>query len=98
GFVHAPFFPFWFTDTWNDEIGDMAGMKAELPIKVSPPEGRGKTHGLRDIAFWAGLFNSFRPHRAEVAHCLIDAAYPDGILKAAAKCKLQERENICTLR
>jgi hypothetical protein len=98
GFVHAYFFPFWFADTWLDEVGDMAGMKACLPVLVDPPEGKGNTHGLREIAFWAEFFDRFRGQRKEVARRLIEAAYPQGILKAAALSKLKERESVCAIK
>lgn len=97
GFVHAPWFPFWFTDTWLNEIGDMAGMKGPLDIRVTQPEGRGVTHGLRDIKFWAQFFDGFRLSRAMVAKALICDGYPDGVLKLSALLKLQDRMRECAL-
>jgi len=97
GFVHAPWFPFWFTDTWLNEIGDMACMKATLDISISQPEGRGQTHGLRDIAFWTEFFNGFRVSRGRVAAALIMDGYPDGILKQSALEALDTRAAVCAI-
>lgn len=97
GFVHPPWFPFWFTDTWNEEIGNIASMKAPLAVRMTQPEGRGKTHGLRDIAFWTDFFNGFRLSRAQVAAQLIRDAYPEGNIKATAFAKIPERIQICAL-
>lgn len=94
-FVHAPWFPFWFTDTWLNEIGDMSGMKAPVMVSMVQPEGRGVTHGLRDIRFWAELFEGFRPARVMVAADLIRDAYPQGIIRESALFKLPERAQEC---
>lgn len=97
GFVHAPWFPFWFTDTWLNEIGDMASAKAVLDMKIAQPEGRGMTHGLRDLPFWTEFFEGFRSYRAHIAMHLIEDLYPDGILKRTALMKVQERFQIAAL-
>lgn len=97
GFVHAPWFPFWFTDTWLNEIGDMACMKGPLDIRVTQPDGRGVTHGLRDIKFWTQFFDGFRLSRAMVAKALICDGYPDGVLKLSALTNLQTRMKLCEM-
>ena len=97
GFVHAPWFPFWFTDTWLNGLGDMASAKAVLDMKISQPEGRGMTHGLRDLPFWTEFFEGFRQYRAHIAMHLIEDLYPDGILKRTALMKVQERFQIAAL-
>jgi hypothetical protein len=95
GFVHAPWFPFWFTDTWNSEIGDMAAMKAPLDVRMTQPEGRGVTHGMRDLRFWAEFFDGFRTMRAKVAAKLIRDAYPAGNLRESALYRLPELAQLC---
>lgn len=97
GFVHAPWFPFWFTDTWLNEIADMSSAKGVLDMTISQPDGRGKTHGLRDIKFWTQMFEGFRVFRKRMAAMLIHDLYPDGILKRTALMKLAERERICEM-
>lgn len=70
-----PWFPFWFHDTWWDEIGDLLGMKIELPVLVSQPDGRGKTQNLIDLGFWAECFHASRPMRGSVARKAVAIAY-----------------------
>lgn len=97
GFVHAPWFPFWFTDTWLNEIADMASAKGVIDMSISQPDGRGKTHGLRDVLFWTRFFDGFRLFRKRMAAMLIHEIYPDGILKRTALMKLDERMRIAEL-
>jgi glycosyltransferase involved in cell wall biosynthesis len=70
-------FPYWFLDTWLDEIGEMLGQKTEVDLDCVPPEGKGDTHGLVDIKFWAQIFESLRPQRVEQAKKLASLAYSD---------------------
>lgn len=77
GYFHVPYFAFWFNDTWWDEIGTMLGLKRELPIVLEMPEGRGKTRGLREVAFWAQFFNELRPQRLRDAFTLLKLAYDE---------------------
>ena len=96
-FVTAPWFPFWFTDTWWDELGDMTGFKAPLAVKTAMPEGRGVTTGMRDLVFWAGVFERTRPQRIETARKLIERMYRGG-LKETNLAKLKERAAICAMK
>lgn len=78
GFFAAPWFPYWFVDTWIDQIGDMLGLKTEIDVTVSAPEGRGKTHGLVDLPFWVDFFQSTHPMRVRDAVRLSYVAWEDG--------------------
>lgn len=80
GYFAAPFFPYWFVDTWWDEIGEMTGLKLEMPINVWLPDGRGETHGMRDLAFWVRLFEATRPMREAVAREMLGHAVPESRL------------------
>jgi hypothetical protein len=75
GYYMAPFFPFWFIDTWWDEIGDLMGAKIEVDLDALQIEGKGETHGLVDLAFWAEVFAATRPLRAKDAMTLARYAY-----------------------
>ena len=77
GYFAAPFFPYWFTDTWWDEIGEMTGLKLEMPINVWLPDGRGETQGMRDLAFWVRFFEATRPMREAVAREMLGHAVPE---------------------
>jgi len=66
----AEAFPFWFTDTWLDEIALMLGRKAPVRVEWKPQGQRGKTTRMRDLAFWAWVFEAARPERIEDARKL----------------------------
>lgn len=67
GFLAAPWFPFWFTDTWWDEIGTMVQSCIGIDVGLEYQGDRGKTQGLRDLAFWATFFEKTRPMRIGAA-------------------------------
>ena len=75
GGYQPPWFPYWYSDTWWDEIGDMLGVKPELDIDVHLPDGRGSTQNLRDVTFWAELFHASRPMRGQIARALVEMAF-----------------------
>jgi hypothetical protein len=77
GFYVVPWFPFWWIDTWADEIGIMLGLRREIDAEVGQQEERGKSHGLVDLPFWVEFFNGTRPLRARDAINLARLAYPD---------------------
>lgn len=62
-----PWFPYWYVDTWWDEVGIMLGVRPQIAVEVSAPEGRGKPQGLRDVTFWATFFDRLRPFRVRDA-------------------------------
>jgi hypothetical protein len=70
GMFAPPWFPYWYVDTWWDEVGIMLGVRPEIAVEVSAPEGRGKPQGLRDVTFWATFFDKMRPFRARDARGL----------------------------
>lgn len=70
GFMAAPWFPFWFTDTWWDEIGDMLWAKVAIDVGLQYQDGRGGTTGMRDLLFWARFFERTRGMRVETAEKL----------------------------
>lgn len=64
-------FPFWFSDTWRNEIYIMVFHKS-MPIVRDLKIGgkRGKTHGLQDVEFWFDFFARTRPQRIKEAEVL----------------------------
>lgn len=70
GFLFPPYWPVWFHDTWVDDIAHMSGRILWADIPVEEIGGRGKSRGVRDVAFWATLFEATRPHREHVADAL----------------------------
>jgi hypothetical protein len=67
GFLFPEFWPVWFHDTWVDEIAHMTGRILWASVDVEEIGGRGKSRGVRDIAFWAMLFDATRNYRTQVA-------------------------------
>jgi glycosyltransferase involved in cell wall biosynthesis len=93
GYFMSPTFPFWFIDTGHDEIGELLDAKIEVDLDTVLPDGKGNTHGLRDIEFWARVFEATRIRRVTEAAKLAEIAYPEeAALKAClgafeAKCR-----------
>ena len=60
-------FPFWFDDTWNQQIDLMLYGLPSLKIVTNVSGQRAKTNRARDFAFWINLFNELLPLRVEQA-------------------------------
>ena len=75
GFFAAPFFPFWWIDSWQMELGLLTTIYFEIDVVVSAPDGRGKTHALIDLPFWVEFFEATRPMRMRDAVHLAEVAY-----------------------
>ena len=75
GYYMVPYFPFWFIDTWWDEIGELMGAKIEVDLDALQVDGKGETHGLIDLKFWADFFEATRPMRIKDATTLAREAY-----------------------
>ncbi len=76
GFFFEPYTPFWFSDSWLEEIGSMIGCLLPLNAVLANPYGKGKTRHMRELAFWADWFNATRPRRLATAQRLIRRMYP----------------------
>jgi hypothetical protein len=68
GYALPPYFPFWFGDTWIDELrafvtGRPSGIVPELKLYLP----QGKTTGMKDLDYWWGFFNATRPLRIQKA-------------------------------
>ena len=77
GFFVPPWFPFWFHDVWLEEMGAYVGCALPLDVLIAAPEGRGRTQNLRDLAFWAALFDATRPLRTSLAVRMIDEMHTE---------------------
>jgi hypothetical protein len=73
GFFCPPYFPAWFHETWALEIADGAGchVKADVAVELLQ-ETIGKSRGIRDVEFWATLFDAMRSKRREIILKLIE--------------------------
>ncbi len=73
GFFCVPYFPFWWHDTWIDEIGRMTDRIAHADVQMELLQGlAGKSRGVREIAFWAKFFDDTRFSRRRVAQHIIN--------------------------
>lgn len=70
GFLFPPYFPFWFHDTWTDEIAHLTGRVLWANVEVHEIGGRGRSRGLMEVPFWAKLFETLRPLRIHVGQSL----------------------------
>lgn len=72
GFFCTPYFPYWWHDTWIDEIGNLSGRIVHSDIKVAILQDlKGKSRGVRDVEFWAKFFDETRHMRVEVAEKIL---------------------------
>lgn len=88
GWLFPPYWPFWFHDTWIDEIGHMTNRILWAPIPIQEIGGRGKTRGLREVTFWAEFFETLRPMRELIA-CEISEKFNPPWLDAILKQKTE---------
>ena len=75
GFFCPPYFPFWWHDTWVDELAKMTGryVWADVPWKLhgaSETDGH-KTQRIREVSWWAKFFDETRPMRVRKAREII---------------------------
>ncbi len=73
GFFAPPYFPFsWWSDTWCLEMATMSGRGVHADVRVTLLDSlKGSSRGIRDVLFWAGFFDAFRPSRAAAAERII---------------------------
>jgi hypothetical protein len=57
GRVLTNYFPFWFDDTWLDQVAQMIGRKVKLDVHMEPQGGKGKTPRMRNLLFWRNFFD-----------------------------------------
>ena len=89
--VYTSYFFYWFEDIWKDQIGRMIDRYINIPILLSPIQGKGKTQRMRCLPFW---YQFFQPHLADRkgdAAKLINAMHPDDEkARAAALAKMEQ--------
>lgn len=79
GFFCPPYFPFWWNNTWIDEIAQLCGRIVDLRLTDGiitryPKDGEWHEPARRDIIFWAEFFDVTRPLRIETAQRIIAAS------------------------
>jgi hypothetical protein len=78
GYFCPPFFPFWWCDTWLDELARLSGCFTQADVGAQLLQGiRGNSRGVRDVTFWGQFFQATRPWRLEAAAKLVEAGDGD---------------------
>ena len=73
GFFCVPYFPFWWHDTWVDEIARMTDRIVNVNVAAKClTELKGTSRGVREIAWWGNFFESTRPQRIQAANAIIE--------------------------
>lgn len=90
--VFPGIFAFWFDDKWVEQIAQMAGRSALIPMTINPiGGGKGKTQRMRCVPFWTRFFQLLMPERKECAERLVAAMHPnDEAVRSAALKNLEE--------
>ncbi len=89
GYFVVPYFPYWFADSWMDNIATMIQRRIRIDIEVGPQDGsRGRTQGMRNLRFWFDFSHQMLGERREMAEKLRRLAYPIGSPKY-----IQSRQN-----
>jgi hypothetical protein len=90
--VFPGIFAFWFDDKWVEQIAQMAGRCARIPMTINPiGGGKGKTQRMRCVPFWTRFFQLLMPERKECAQKLVAAMdLPDEKSRAAATAELEK--------
>ncbi len=77
GFFFTEYFPYWFDDSWLDQVSQMINRKVRLDFKVKPQGGKGKTNRMRCLPFWQYFFCNTLDERIEDAEILRKIIYQD---------------------
>ncbi|MBL7145177.1 MAG: glycosyltransferase, partial [Phycisphaerae bacterium] len=92
GKIFTEFFPFWYDDTWLDQVSQMVQRKTKIEIGTEAIGGNiGKTPRLKNLPFWNRFFNNLMDKRLEDANLLLKAIYPQDCLGYQQSVKEAER-------
>ena len=97
GFACAPWFPYWWGDTWIMEVGTACGRLFPVPVVTGQIAGRGKTTGLREVAFWSEFFHRTRPLRMQMADAIAAAVYPPDVCARLKSVQAQVVEHLARM-
>ena len=99
GFFCPEYFPFWWHDTWIDELARLTGRYVWADIawkKHGASEGAAahRTMRIRDVGFWAKFFDDTRSMRVATARRMIEESADPAWFKSQ---KLGEMQMMCDL-
>lgn len=72
-------FPFWWIDTWLWEIAMLIERVIVIDhrMHVETPHHEGQSRGVRDVDFWAAVFDQMRPEREAIAKGIVTSQWFD---------------------
>lgn len=72
GFFCPPYFPYWWCDTWADEMARFTGRMLHADVSATLlQEIAGNSRGLREVTFWGNFFQKTRIIRKQAAAAII---------------------------
>jgi hypothetical protein len=83
GYLYPPYFPYWFTDHWVEDVAKMAGLTELVGISVDS-SAKPFTSELREPAWWATWFDVARSLREADARKVLGLAENTTQLRRAA--------------
>jgi hypothetical protein len=102
GFFCPPYFPFWWHDTWIDELAKLTGRYVWADVtweKHGKSEvGGHKTTRMREVSWWARFFDATRQMRVDTAIRMINVSDDPPWLKTQLKQDMQGKCNILWYR
>lgn len=73
-----PYFPFWFSDTWVDQLSKLADRKFDIEIAITDVGGKGKTRRMWNMPFWNRFFLETAGQRFDMVSRLLSRIHgPD---------------------
>ena len=98
GFFCPPYFPFWWHDTWIDELARFTGRYVWANVdweKHGPSEAQGhKTTRMREVSWWARFFDATRQMRVDKAVEMINRLNYPPWYGAQLRSELQLKANL----
>ncbi|MEE3715926.1 tetratricopeptide repeat protein [Tumidithrix elongata RA019] len=71
GRLHTEFFPFWYDDTWINEVAIMAQSHAKLDIQLVFQGSLGINKRLRNLRFWFRFYRNTAEERMQEAGAIL---------------------------
>jgi hypothetical protein len=90
GYLLPDWFPYWFGDTWIDDVSRLSKTKRCLPIKVEAFGGKGKTNRMWNLPFWWNFFDLTLIDRLEGVLRLLRAKGTEPELEAEILVKIKD--------
>lgn len=87
GYIYPPYFPYWFTDHWVEDVAKMTGLTELVPIIVDSSK-KPFTSELREPDWWATWFDVARSLRVEDARKVFGGGVEGGSEAFRRRCDL----------